>query len=281
MEDIRREIDRFIFPAILTIFGLILLITGSTTDQPQLFLIAGGAVLVVGITSFLYTLGMISKMLHYILLVAMTGICLFFGVKDFNSINDPLIFAAEKNRRYSVVKQRLKDVRDAEVAFAKRYNRYTASWDSLLNFVRTDSLMEIYSEGQIPENITQAMADTLGLDYYDLIVTGLTEWQCITLAKNDSSFTFIRDTFYKAVEQEVFLNEKALAKRDHPYFLDSLPYVPFSNAQFDLQVGFIEKSGGLKAPVFLAIDSDPFDSTDVYQVGSLDETSTSGNWKSD
>lgn len=280
MEEIKREIDKFIFPAIMIVMGTILLIAGAATLQNSLFQLAGVAILATGILSVIYALGLISRIIHFGLLVVLAGTCAYFMYHNVKAIKDPLDFMAEKERRYSEVKQRLKDIRDAELAFKEAYGRYTGGFDSLIHFVRYDSIMDVRKEGIIPDQITQEMADSLGRDYFELIEIGfLTEWQCMQLAAKDTSFKFVRDTFYKPVEHTVFLNERALAKRQHPYYLDSIPYIPYTNgkAKFDLKSGFIDKSGG-KAPVFLAIDTQPFDSLDVYQVGSMDDVSTSGNW---
>jgi uncharacterized membrane protein len=288
MDDIKRKIDQYVFPAIMIVLGLILLIAGSASYQNGLFLLGGGAILMVGILSVLYNLGIINKIIHFALLIILLGTCSWFAYQDVRSIKDPIDFAAERDVRYDVVAQRLSDIRDAEVEYRKKYNRYTSSWDTLIHFVQYDSIMEVYSEGHVPDGISQLMADSLQLDYFDLIVTGLTEWQCIQLARMDTIFVdpnwnFKRDTFYLPVEDELFMDSVPMSKRDHPYYLDSLPYVPFTGArvQFGLTAGFIEKGGGNKAPVFMAIDAMPFDSAMVYQVGSMDETSTNGNWKKD
>jgi hypothetical protein len=288
MDDIKRKIDQYVFPAIMIVLGLILLIAGSASYQNGLFLLGGGAILIIGILSVLYNLGIINRIIHFSLLFVLLGTCSWFAYEDVRSIKDPLDFMAEKDVRYSVVKQRLKDIRDAEVEYQKKYNRYTAGWDTLMNFVRYDSIMEVYSEGHVPDGISQLMADSLGVDYFELIVTGLSEWQCIQLARMDTIFVdanwhFKRDTFYLPVEDELFLDSIPMSKRSHPYYLDSLPIVPFTGGKvkFGLSAGFIAKGGGNKAPVFMAIDAMPFDSTDVYQVGSMEETSTNGNWKRD
>lgn len=280
MEELKREIDKYIFPGIMIILGLILVISGNAYSQPTWFIYAGLAITITGVLSVVYALGWISRMIHYVLLLVLAGTCGVFGYTNFRTIKDPIDFQNEKIARYEVVKQRLSDIRDAELAFKKVYGRYTGGFDSLIHFVRTDSIMDVKAEGVIPDYISQEMADSLGVDYFQLIEIGfLTEWQCIQLARKDTSFHFRRDTFYKPVETEIFLNEKAMEKRTHPYYLDSLPYVPFTNgkAKFSLQSGFIDKNGG-KAPVFMAIDTHPFDSTDVYQIGSMDDVSTNGNW---
>lgn len=64
------------------------------------------------------------------------------------------------------------------------------------------------------------------------------------------------------------------------YSVDRLPYIPGSekDARFELKTDTLER-GGIEVPVFRVRDTDPFDPDHVLQVGSLQETTTSGNWE--
>ena len=57
----------------------------------------------------------------------------------YESIQTPLRFNAEKAKRYEATIQRLKDIRTAQVAFRSEYKRYTGSFDTLIDFLKTDS----------------------------------------------------------------------------------------------------------------------------------------------
>ena len=57
----------------------------------------------------------------------------------YESIQKPLRFNAEQKRRYDATIQRLKEIRTAQVAYRSEYKEYTRSFDTLINFLRTDS----------------------------------------------------------------------------------------------------------------------------------------------
>ena len=58
----------------------------------------------------------------------------------YTQINTPISFEKERDARKAAVIERIKDIRSAERAFNKKYQRFTADFDSLINFVLHDSL---------------------------------------------------------------------------------------------------------------------------------------------
>ena len=63
------------------------------------------------------------------------------------SVNEPLRFNAERKVRYDAAVQRLKDIRTAQVAFRSEYKRYTGSFDTLIEFLKTDSFTIVMQIG--------------------------------------------------------------------------------------------------------------------------------------
>lgn len=162
-----------------------------------------------------------------------------------NSVNKPIKFQKEKDKRYAVVIQRLKDIRTAQLAFFDKYARYTADFDSLINFIRFDSLPVIMAIGTVPDTMTEEDALKLKL--------------------------IIRDTINVAVSDTIFPEN---------FIPDSIKFVPFTGGvKFKMQAGEIMTGSKVKVKVFEVVDSKPFDPTDVKKVGSMTEVSTSGNWE--
>lgn len=62
---------------------------------------------------------------------------IFFGYKVFDSINGPLEFNKTKTERYAKVIERLKDIRDAQVAHKSVTGVYADNFESLIQFVDT------------------------------------------------------------------------------------------------------------------------------------------------
>jgi len=57
----------------------------------------------------------------------------------YESIQKPLRFNAEQKMRYEATIQRLKEIRTAQIAYRSEYKEYTRNFDTLINFLKTDS----------------------------------------------------------------------------------------------------------------------------------------------
>ncbi|MDT8392882.1 MAG: hypothetical protein RQ761_03500 [Bacteroidales bacterium] len=177
----------------------------------------------------------------------------------YDSINKPLVFNAEKDKREAAVIRDLKDIRSGMQVYKKLYNEYAPSLDSLITFLR---------EGEIP--IVKKIADP-----------------------EDTTFTrTINDTIgYINVADSLF------SKRAH-FVLDSLPFIPQTPIKYDFQSGEIS-TGGLKVHVFevkalykdilkgmeyqrivnLVKAREDIEQYPGLKVGSMIEPSTDGNWE--
>lgn len=191
--------------------------------------------------------------------LVLVAILLVYLVID--SIRQPVAFANISRERELQVVQSLKDIRSSQVLFKQTYNRYTADFDSLIEYVKT---------GELP--VVNIVADP-----------------------NDTTFTkTINDTVgYIKVIDSLF------SKREN-FDINTLRIVPFSqNVPFEMEAGYITR-GGLKVAVFEAKtpykvylwDLDPqrvnnrraevedLNKFAGMKVGSMDEPSLSGNWES-
>lgn len=249
-----KDISKYIFPALLIAAGLAFLILKITQEQNTLFLMGGLAVLLVGILSLLNAMEVINKTVRTVVFSVLVLISLGLAWQDYKSIKDPIDFNNERDRRYAEVEQRLKDIRRAEIAFKAMNGGYSANFDELLDFIRTDSFKVVKAIGVIPDSLLHVPDSAVILG----IVT--------------------RDTTLMPVLDSIF-SVYYLKDRQASFHLDSLPYVPYGGgAKFDLDAGQIEKNS-VMVPVFLVTDSKPFDKNMVYSVGSMTEPSTSGNWE--
>jgi hypothetical protein len=179
----------------------------------------------------------------------------------YESVQQPLRFNAEKDRRYTATIQRLKEIRTAQVAFRSENKRYTGSFDTLIEFLKTDSF-----------SIVMIIGD---------------EDDSATVAANK----VIRKTIRVSVLDSLF-------KKD--YAVDSIRIVPFTQGvEFELGTANLE-AGKVMVNVFeakihnniLLKDLDPqllvnFNADRVIKtgyaglkVGSLTETTNNaGNWE--
>lgn len=199
-----------------------------------------------------------------IIQILLTIAILILGYMLYDSINQPIRFQHEQERRYNRTIERLKDIRAAELAYRSMNGTFTGSFDTLINFVKNDSFRVVRAigfEDDDPEIETQE--------------------------------EIIRDTVLVSVKDSLF---------GHDYSVDSLRYVPFTGGreEFFLGSGTVLTGSGLEVEVFEAsvhndillngldrqlvinmnderIKRDQFPG---LRVGSLEETTNNaGNWE--
>jgi hypothetical protein len=163
----------------------------------------------------------------------------------YESIAKPIRFKAEKEKRYAIVIDKLKDIRTLQIAYKDVNGNFTASFDSLIHFVKFDSLPLIRAIGDVPDTLTEEQA----------IAKGLVTRETVKISVLDSLF-----------------------KKN--YSIDSIAYVPFTKSKFKMGIGEIETGSKIKVKVFEVIDTEPFDPNQILQVGSLTEANNNaGNWE--
>ena len=191
--------------------------------------------------------------------LALVAILLAYLV--FDSIRQPVAFDNARREREMQVVQNLKDIRSTQTLFKQTYNRYTADFDTLIEYIKT---------GELP--VVNIVADP-----------------------NDTTFTkTINDTvgYVKVID--------SLFGRRESFDVNALRIVPFSqDAVFEMQAGFITR-GGLKVAVFeaktpystylwdldqqrvnnLRAEQEDLSKYAGLKVGSMDEPSLNGNWES-
>lgn len=71
------------------------------------------------------------------------------------SIQTPIRFNKEKDQRYAETIQRLKDIRTAQIAYKDEYGKFTGSFDTLINFIKNDSMKLVKAEGSISDELLE------------------------------------------------------------------------------------------------------------------------------
>jgi hypothetical protein len=265
MNNLKHIIIRMIFPAMLLLVGIAVLVFGLINEQSLFFLLGGTGLAIVGILTLLIMIGyekLPVTIYKYLIIVLIPAIVLMF-VWSFRSINEPIKFENEYNRRAAVVKERLVHLRDAQEAFKSVNKRYTSDLDSLVDFIKNGNLTLLRKVNNTPTLLRDSLPER------ELIKRGY----------------IIIDTAYKSVMDSIFKNV-------YNFNPDNLPYIPFSEPRqrFSMQADFINRSG-IQVPVF-EIVADKFiylkglDETYIkaekvisLQVGSLTEPIKDGNWE--
>ncbi|MDP3435049.1 MAG: hypothetical protein Q8T04_19085 [Bacteroidota bacterium] len=204
--------------------------------------------------------------------IVLVAVAIILAYLLYTSVERPLDFEKAKKERYNATIERLKDIRKAEIAYKDIHGKFTGSWDTLINFVKTGELPLVRKIGMLTDSMIEA---------------GWTEKRALKEGK------IIRDTIYVNVLDTVF---------GKGYKIDDIKFIPVPDtvAMFQLGAGIITTGSGIKVPVFeakahnntilrgldrqLVINLNESRRTnDKYpglKVGSLEETiNNAGNWE--
>lgn len=142
----------------------------------------------------------------------------------YKGIQNPIEFEKAKNERYEATIERLKDIRKAQIAYREVYGRFTGSWDTLIDFVKYDSLRNVRKIGELTDSMIDA---------------GLTERRALREG------LIIRDTIRESVLETVFGKN---------FNADDLKVIPVQDtlAEFMLGANILTTGSGIKVPVFEA-----------------------------
>jgi hypothetical protein len=140
------------------------------------------------------------------------------------SIMEPIRFNREKDAREAAIKERLIDIRTAQEAFKSVKGYYTGSFDTLITFLKTDSLPLVFRRGALTD---------------EMIAEGITsEREAVKrgLISRDTSYIPVRDSiFYQG------------------YPIESLRFVPGTeNIEFEMSAGRVMTTSMVLVNVFEA-----------------------------
>jgi len=170
----------------------------------------------------------------------------------YESVMKPVRFNKEKDKREEIVKERLVDIRTAEIQYRNMYDMYTGDFDTLVDFVMNDKLPLI-----------KLLADP-----------------------NDTTFSkYIKDTIgYITVKDTLFKNRENFDPVQ-------LRYIPFSDGQeFSLAVDTMRRGGVLVNVIEVIAPKEAYlkgmneklieqMSRASMQFGSMTDPTTDGNWE--
>lgn len=201
-----------------------------------------------------------NKTLKTILQIVLTIVIIGLAYLVVESVMNPVQFKQERQRREKIVVQNLKDIRKAENAYEDIHDTYTGSFDTLAKFIRN---------GEIP--VVEIVQDP-----------------------EDTTYTkTINDTIgYVVVKDSLFNNRP-------DFNPEKIGEIPFSDGEeFEIQTDTLER-GGMEVDVIevkahyktflkgmdeqLILNQikqrEDIDKYPGLKFGSLEESSTDGNWE--
>lgn len=157
--------------------------------------------------------------LQIVLLIVILGL----SYAIYESIQQPIRFQEKQKIRSTAVIDRLKSIRDVQVAYRNINERYTGSFDTLIDFLKTANIPVVKMEGSLTDSLIEA---------------GVTEAKALAMG------LIKRDTIY------VPAKDSLVKKGFNP---DSLQYVPYTDkAKFEMGAGILTTGSGVKVQVFEA-----------------------------
>jgi len=206
-----------------------------------------------------------------VLIIALWVLIAFLGYSTFQSIYNPVLFDKVKEKRYTAVIKNLVDIRNAEMAHRQVKGRFTDNFDSLVNFIEEAKFTITQRRNSVVRD--EAASKQFGVDMTKEVI--------------------ITDTLgYVTVKDSLFKNS------DRYKTMINVP-VGKPGSKFELKAGFIEQED-VKIPVFeasvkkeivlydqdkdLIMQENQVPSSvvgvagDAIKVGSMEESSTNGNW---
>ncbi|MDR1584140.1 MAG: hypothetical protein LBS55_12965 [Prevotellaceae bacterium] len=116
----------------------------------------------------------------------------------YDSLMQPIRFNKEVEFRKGLVVQRLKDIRELQVAYKDNYGRYAGGFDTLINFYKNDSLKIVRQIGSWDDSLAVAKK----------------------LVFTDTVRVAVKDTLFKCIAG---------------FSIDSIAYVPIVHESFQLR----------------------------------------------
>lgn len=158
--------------------------------------------------------------IQILLIVVAIGLTYFI----YKGIQNPIEFEKAKDDRYEATIERLKDIRKAQLAYRDIYGRFTGSWDTLIDFIKYDSVRNVRKIGELTDSMIEAK---------------ITERKAVELG------LIIRDTMRVSVREALY------SPNFNPDELKYIP-VPDTTAVFMLGQNIVTTGSGIQVPVFEA-----------------------------
>ena len=156
------------------------------------------------------------------------------------SVMEPVRFNEAKAAREAVGIQRLKDIRDLQVAFKSEYGRFSPTLDSLKDFYNNGKIKLVMQVGSQDDSV--AVEHTKAIKKRNPRITSQQMYEMYVKGDKNLVFQIERDTL---VRQTMFL--------DRPDFnVDSLAIVPFSGGDSVYMAAAVKTVSGVKVPLFEA-----------------------------
>ena len=177
----------------------------------------------------------LKKVLTYLILPACIAGLTYALV---SSIMEPVNFEKHKEYRKGIAVQRLKDIRDLQVAYKNVNGKYTADMDSLIMFYKEGKMKVVMQIGSQDDSL--AMANTKALKKRN---PKIKPEEMLKLYNEGKSLVF-------KIENEVAVKDTLFNSREN-FVVDSLAFIPFCGDSI-IMASTVKRVSGVNVPLFEA-----------------------------
>jgi hypothetical protein len=206
------------------------------------------------------------KIVFQIVLWVVIGVLGYF---TYNAVYGPVEFNKIRDRRYVDIVEKMKDIRDVELAHREIIGNYVGNFDDMIKFI--DTAEYVITQRRDTTFLDEEYLKTYGVDRYiqDVVIDTL-------------GFAAVKDSIFGESDR-----------------YKKIMYIPHTDKKtFEIDAGYIEEDGN-KIPVFevnapkdliladqnrdLVIQEKQIKSVDgvdgdAIKVGSMKQVNTNGNW---
>ena len=177
----------------------------------------------------------LKKVLTYLILPACIAGLTYALV---SSVMEPVHFEKHREYRKDIAVQRLKDIRDLQVAYKNVNGKYTADIDSLIMFYNEGKMKVVMQIGSQDDSV--AVANTKALKARR---PRIKPEEMLKLYNEGQSLVF-------KIENEVPVKDTLFSHREH-FVIDSLAFIPFCGDSI-IMASTVKRVSGVNVPLFEA-----------------------------
>lgn len=196
-------------------------------------------------------------------------VIIFLGYLVFNSVYGPVQFNEVKEKRFAKVVERLKDIREAQLAHQQVTGTFAKDFDGLIRFIDTAEF--VLTQRRDSTILDEEYREAYGVDQYkDIIIIDTLGYASV----KDSLF---KSTNYKEIMNVPIDGVNAKFEMDAGTVLKNDNRIPVFVAKVDKAVVLSDQNNDLilQEKQIVGVDEVP---GPYISVGSMEEVKTSGNW---
>jgi len=309
LDNIKYSINRFIAPIITIVVGIFLYSKTKIpveviqpnpngedfihkVTQDPMFGYAGIFFIIVGLVWILFILNILKSYIGFGVSLLVTALGIYVLSEDYKIVKEDVDYQNKKAHYFKEIKERLNDVKIAQIEYKKENKVYTSSFDSLIDFVKNGKTISYVRKGLTPARKLYryeakhiyGKKDNRALDndMNDIEAKNLSVWTEAPDSLIAELNNYKRDTVYVSVlntvfENNAYLEAKAKLDLDLDFVPDSLRMLPYSGLELSLATDTIARGDlSLSTLLIQAVHPDFLD--DTLSIGDLKDNSLKDNW---